>query len=187
MLRYLRTGDVDVVIGLVRQSASDGLVHQKLADTPYVVVGRNGHPLLDKSTVTLEELADYDWIVGTPGATRRIHFDKLFEGRRRPQARIATCSLPTVKLLLARSNRLTLLTSYELLVHEDDALAAVPFGPMTPVPSLGLTMREGWLPTRLQSDFIDLINKRIVGSLMPEKTLKRTLEPHPSRKATMLR
>ena len=185
MLRYLRTGDVDVVIGLVRQSASDGLVHQKLADTPYVVVGRNGHPLLDKSTVTLEELADYDWIVGTPGAARRVHFDKLFEGRRRPQARIATCSLPTVKLLLAQSNRLTLLTSYELLVHGDDALAAVPFGPMTPVPSLGLTMREGWLPTRLQSDFIDLINKRIVGSLMPEKTLRRTLEPHPSRKVML--
>jgi len=56
--------------------------------------------------VTLEDLADYDWIVGTPGATRRIHFDKLFEGTRRPQARIATCSLPTVRLLLARSNRL---------------------------------------------------------------------------------
>jgi LysR family transcriptional regulator, regulator for genes of the gallate degradation pathway len=181
MLRYLRTGDVDVVIGLVRQSASDGLVHQKLAETPYVVVGRNGHPLLDKSAVTLDDLADYDWIVGTPGATRRIHFDKLFEGRRRPQARIATCSLPTVKLLLTQSNRLTLLTSYELLVHGDEALAAVPFGPMTPVPSLGLTMREGWLPTRLQSDFIDLINKRIVGSLMPEKTLKRTLEPVPVR------
>jgi LysR family transcriptional regulator of gallate degradation len=187
MLKYLRTGDVDVVIGLVRESASDGLVHQKLADTPYVVVGRNGHPLLDKSTVTLEDLADYDWIVGTPGAARRLHFDKLFEGKRRPQARIATCSLPTVRLLLAQSNRLTLLTSYELLVHGDDALAAVPFGPMTPVPSLGLTMREGWLPTRLQSDFIDLINKRIVGSLMPEKALKRTLEPSPPRKVTMLR
>ena len=183
MLRYLRTGDVDVVIGLVRRSSSDGLVHQTLAETPYVVVARDGHPLVNKSNVTLEDLADYDWIVGTPGATRRIHFDKLFEGRRRPQARIATCSLPTVRLLLARSNRLTLLTSYELLIHGDDALTAVPFGPIAPVPSLGLTMRAGWLPTRLQSDFIDLINKRIVGSLMPDKVLKRaaaaTSPPHP--------
>jgi LysR family transcriptional regulator of gallate degradation len=182
MLRYLRTGDVDTVIGLIRRSSSDGLVHQALADTPYVVVARDGHPLVNKPNVTLEDLADYDWIVGTPGATRRIHFDKLFEGRRRPQARIATCSLPTVRLLLARSNRLTLLTSYELLIHGDDALTAVPFGPIAPVPSLGLTMRAGWLPTRLQSDFIDLINKRIVGSLMPDKVLKRaaveTSPPH---------
>ena len=43
-------------------------------------------------------------------------------------------------------------------------------------------MRAGWLPTRLQSDFIDLINKRIVGSLMPDNVLKRaaaaTIPPH---------
>ena len=185
MLRYLRTGDVDVVIGLLRQSASDGFVHQTLADTPYVVVAREDHPLVNKPDVTLEDLADYDWIVGTPGATRRIHFDKLFEGRRRPQARIATCSLPTVRLLLAQSDRLTLLTSYELLVYGDDALRAVPFGPITPVPSFGLTMREGWLPTKMQADFIDLINKRIVGSLMPEKVLKRVAAAaRPARKLT---
>jgi DNA-binding transcriptional LysR family regulator len=185
MLRYLRTGDVDVVIGLLRQNASDGFVQQILADTPYVVVAREDHPLVNKANVTLEDLADYDWIVGTPGATRRTHFDKLFEGRRRPQARIATCSLPTVRLLLAQSDRLTLLTSYELLVYGDDALRAVPFGPMTPVPSLGLTMREGWLPTKLQSDFIDLVNKRIVGSLMPEKALRRLEDAsRPPRKLT---
>jgi len=32
MLRYLRTGDVDVVIGLIRSSASEGLAHQALAE-----------------------------------------------------------------------------------------------------------------------------------------------------------
>src|SRR5882724_7178649 len=177
MLRYLRTGDVDVVIGLIRSSASEGLAHQALAETPYVVVARHGHPLVDRANVTLDDLADYDWIVGTPGAARRIHFDKMFEGCRRPQARIATCSLPTIRLLLAQSNRLTLLTSYELLTYEEDALTAVPFGPIAPVPSIGLTMRESWLPTRLQVDFIDLIHRRIVGSLMPSKALKQAGEP----------
>ena len=174
MLRYLRTGDVDVVIGLLRERCPEGLIHQALAQTPYVIVARHGHPLLAKSRVTLDDLADYDWIVGTPGAARRIHFDRLFEGRRRPQARIATCSLPTVRLLLAQSDRLTLLTSYELLTYEDDALTAIPFGPMAPVPSIGLTMREDWLPTALQSDFIELVHKSIVGSLMPEKRLQAT-------------
>jgi hypothetical protein len=71
------------------------------------------------------------------------------------------------------------------LVYGDDALRAVPFGPITPVPSLGLTMREGWLPTKLQSDFIELVNKRIVGSLMPEKALRRLAEAsRPPRKLT---
>ncbi len=175
MLRYLRTGDVDVVVGLLRDPGTDDLVHQALAETPYVVVARHGHPLVQKNRVTIDDLAEYDWIVGTPGATRRIRFDKLFAGRRPPQARIATCSLPTIRLLLTHGNRLTLLTSYEL-IYEEDALTAVPFGPIEPVPSIGLTMRQNWLPTQLQSNFIDLIQKRIVGSLMPTKALERSGE-----------
>jgi DNA-binding transcriptional LysR family regulator len=173
MLRYLRTGDVDVVIGLLREPVPDDLVHQALAETPYVVVARHGHPLNQKTQITLDDLAAYEWIIGTPGATRRIRFDKLFAGRRRPAARIATCSLPTIRLLLTQSDRLTLLTSYEL-IYEEDALTAVPFGPIEPVPTIGLTTRENWLPTQLQANFIDLIHSQIVGSLTLTKVLKRS-------------
>lgn len=172
MLRYLRTGDVDVVIGLLREPGSGDFVHQALAETPYVVVARHGHPLLQKERVTLDDLADYDWIIGTPGATRRNHFNELFTGHRRPQTRIATCSLPTIRLLLSQSDRLTLLTSYEL-IYEEDELTAVPFGQIGPVPSFGLTTRRDWLPTQLQGNFIDLIQKRIVGALTPMKSLQR--------------
>jgi len=173
MLRYLRTGDVDVVIGLLRDRVADDLVHQALAETPYVVVARHGHPLHQRTEITLDDLADYEWIIGTPGAARRIRFDKLFAGRRRPQARIATCSLPTVRLLLTQSDRLTLLTSYEL-IYEEDALTAVPFGPIEPVPCIGLMTRENWLPTQLQANFIDLIHRQVVGSLMPTMLLSRS-------------
>jgi DNA-binding transcriptional LysR family regulator len=175
MLRCLRTGDVDVVIGLLRDRVADDLVHQALAETPYVVVARHGHPLTQKTQVTLDDLADYEWIIGTPGAARRIRFDKLFAGRRTPQARIATCSLPTVRLLLSQSDRLTLLTSYEL-IYEEDTLTAVPFGPIEPVPFIGLMTRDNWLPTQLQANFIDLIHRQVVGSLMPTSVLKRTGE-----------
>jgi LysR family transcriptional regulator of gallate degradation len=171
MLRYLRAGDVDIVIGLLRDTHSTDLAHQALAETPYTVVARHGHPLLEKSQVTLDDLADYEWIVGTPGASRRIRFEKMFAGRRQPQARVSTCSLPTIRLLLTQSDRLTLMTTFEL-IYEEDALTAVPFGPIEPVPSIGLTVRDNWLPTQLQANFIDLIHKRIVGSLMPTQQLR---------------
>jgi DNA-binding transcriptional LysR family regulator len=170
MLNCLRVGEVDFVIGLLRESSPDGLKERILAPTPFVVVARPGHPLMEKRQVTLDELADYDWIIGTPGASRRERFDKLFADRRKPPARIATCSLPIVRQLLAQSDRLTLLTRYELLT-EDDMLAAVPYGPIEPVPSLGLTMRENWLPTRLQASFVELIEERIVGTLNWDKQL----------------
>jgi DNA-binding transcriptional LysR family regulator len=175
MLRYLRCGDVDFVIGLIRDPPPEDLVNQALAETPYVVVARYGHPLTEKRNVTLEDLAGYDWVIGTPGAHRRTRFDQLFAQRRRPPARIATCSLPTIRLLLAQSDRLTLLTSYELM-YEDDALAALQFGPIDPVPAIGLTMRENWLPTQLQKSFLDLIQKRIVGSLAMTQSLDRKLK-----------
>ena len=74
---------------------------------------------------------------------------------------------------MTQSDRLTLLTSYELM-YEEDALTAVPFGPLSPAPCIGLMTRENWLPTQLQASFIDLVNKQIVGSLMLKKVLKRS-------------
>jgi LysR family transcriptional regulator of gallate degradation len=164
VLRYLRNGDVDIVIGLLRDPEMEDLDHKGLADTPYVVVGRPGHPLIKKEQVALEDLADFDWIIGTPGAARRARFEKLFAGRRRPPARIETCSLPTIRLLLAQSDRLTLLTSYELMFEEGE-LAAIPYGPIEPAPCVGLTTRADWLPTELQASFVKLVQEKIAESL----------------------
>jgi DNA-binding transcriptional LysR family regulator len=174
MLRCLRCGDVDFVIGLIREPAPSDLVNETLAQTPYVVVARHGHPLAQKPHVNLDDLARYDWVIGTPGAHRRSRFDQVFEGRAKPLARIATCSLPTIRLLLAQSDRLTLLTSYEMM-YEDDELCALNYGPIEPVPAVGLTMRQNWLPTPLQQSFLALIQQKIVGSLALTKTLETKL------------
>ena len=172
MMRCLRMGDVDVVIGLVGDTNSDELVQIALAETPFLVVGRHGHPLSNKLSVTLDELAQYDWIIATPGARRRIRFEKLFADRRAPKARIETCSLPTVRLLLSRSDRLTILTSYELM-YEEDSLEAIPFQQIGPAPSMGLMMRNNCLPGQLLADFIHLVRQRIVGSLLPARELQQ--------------
>ena len=168
MMRYLRCGDVDAVIGLLKDTEADDLVQERLAETPYVVVARHGHPLLQKANVTLDDLAQYGWVIGTAEGSRRVGFDSLFEGHRRPPARIEACSLPTIRLLLAQSDRLTLLTSYELM-YEEDTLTSVPFGPIEPVPSIGLMTRENWLPTQRQASFIALVQKRIARFLSPDR------------------
>jgi DNA-binding transcriptional LysR family regulator len=170
MLKRLRAGNVDFVIGLVQETTAEDLSNEALAKTPYTVVARRGHRLLRQGKVTIEDLLQYDWVVGTPGASRRACFERLFAGGRGPQASIATCALPVIRHLLARSDRLTLMTSYELM-HEDDTLASVPFGPIDPAPAIGITMRANWLPTRLHLDFIDLLRKR-----MTETTVRPLLK-----------
>ncbi len=58
-------------------------------------------------------------------------------------------------------------------MYEDDALAALPYGPIEPVPSIGVTMRDNWLPTQLQMNFLRLMRKQMTASLMPIKELLR--------------
>jgi DNA-binding transcriptional LysR family regulator len=105
MLNCVRSGDVDFVIGLCKDPLPDDLISEPIAETPYVVACRYGHPLTRKAQVTLDDLDDYDWVVGTPGSNRRTRFDALFAGREAPPARIATCSIPTVRLLLTSRDR----------------------------------------------------------------------------------
>src|SRR5258708_39460878 len=72
MLRSLRGGDVDFVIGLLREPVPEDLIQEPLAEAPYVIAVRQGHPLFAKRKVTLDDLSAYDWVVATPGACRRL-------------------------------------------------------------------------------------------------------------------
>jgi LysR family transcriptional regulator of gallate degradation len=158
MLKSLRNGDIDFVVGLLPEDGADDLVSEAFAQTPYSVVGRRRHPLARKGQVSLEDMLAYDWVVGTLGSSRRACFDGMFETRRGPRASIATCALPVIRHLLAGSDRLTLMTTYEL-AHEE-MLTAIPFGPITPIPAIGVTTRAGWLPTSLHADFIEIVRQR---------------------------
>ena len=162
MLKRLRAGDVDFVIGLVQETLADDLTNEALGETPYNIVARRGHKLLRQGKVTIDDLLDQEWVVATEGSSRRACFERLFAAQK-PEVSIATCSLPVIRQLLARSDRLTLMTSYELL-HEDSTLAPLPFGPIDRPPSIGITMRADWLPTRIHLDFIELLRRNVAGN-----------------------
>ncbi len=170
MAKSLRQGDVDLVIGLLPEMDTDELASEALARTPYSVVVRRGHPLTNKGRVTLDDLVKCDWVVGETGSSRRRCFERMFGGRDEPQAQIATCSTPVIRQLLERSDRLTLMTTYELQ-YADGRLRALAFGPIMPVPSIGITMRANWLPTRLHTDFIELMRAHV--ATPPQQTLLR--------------
>ena len=161
MTKSLRDGDVDLVIGLLPDTEIDEVIGLPMAPTPYSVVVRRGHPLTRKGKIEREDLMTFDWVIGTNGSSRRACFERLFAGCKGPQAQIATCALTVLHHLLKRSDRLTLMTSYEL-EHGDDALRALPYKAIVPVPSLGIMMRRGWMPTKVHSDFVDIVRAQVV-------------------------
>ena len=160
MTKALRAGNVDFVIGLLPEDDATDLHCEPLVSTPYAIVGRRGHPLARAGKVTVEELMAHDWIIGTEGSSRRACFDRIFAGTRGPKTQVATCALPIIRHLLKDSDRLTLMTSYEVS-SEDENLRAIQFNPIEPIPSIGITTRSDWLPTRLQSEFVDMIRTHV--------------------------
>jgi LysR family transcriptional regulator of gallate degradation len=161
MLRSLRAGDVDFVLGLLPPNLGADLVSEPLARTPYEIAARRGHRLLDKGQVTMQDLLSCEWVVGSAGSSRQACFDHLFADRPAPNAPIKTSSLPIIRHLLERSDRLTIMTTYELL-HETETLAPVPFIALDPVPAIGIIMRAGWHPTELHTNLMDLARRRMV-------------------------
>ncbi len=159
ILKSLRAGNVDFVIGLLQEKLGPDFATQALMQTPYVIAVRRGHRLLYMRKVTVEDLRSYDWVVGLPGSSRRRCFDALFATSPPPRAPIVTSSWPVIRHLLERSDRLTIMTSYELK-HEMGALAEVPFGPLEPEPAIGITVRADWQPTQRHADFIGLFQRR---------------------------
>lgn len=160
MAKSLLAGNADLVIGLLQEHETPELVSEALAQTPYSVVVRRGHLLTQKGRITLADLAGGEWVIGTPGSHRRHCFDRLFSGVDSPPSQIATCTAPIIRQLLERSDRLTLMTTYELQ-YADGRLRALPFGPILPVPSIGIMMRANWMPTRLHTEFIAFLRAHV--------------------------
>ena len=167
MQRSLRCGEVDLVIGLLPELRDDALSCEPFARTPYSIVGRPHHPLLRKGCVTIDDLQGYDWVVGAQGSSRKACFDQLFPGHRKPRAPITTCAPSGLRNLVAGSDRLTLMTSYEI-DQESGGLAEIPFSAIDLVPTIGVTMRKNWLPTKMHRDFIEIVRRKTVtGTRVP--------------------
>lgn len=159
--QQLRIGASDILIGALR-SGSDlaGLRTEALFDDPYAIVGRPGHPLVARDTAaSLDDLAGREWVTQRPGTPIRAAFDALFEKcPAPPRASIETSSLVLTRAIILESDRLSMLSRRQIAIEEREGLLKcvpvagdVRLGTRT----IGITMRENWLPSGLQSRFLE--------------------------------
>lgn len=160
MISRLRGGKVDMVLGLIQEISGNDLGYEVLAETPYRIVTRAGHPLAKRAKVEIDDLVEWDWIIGTEGSNRRQYFEKLFEGRQSPSASIATSALAIIRRLLMCSDRIALITDYEL-TYEGTAFATLAIDPFDTSPAIGVTLRKNWRPTHALVDFIQLLKRNV--------------------------
>jgi LysR family transcriptional regulator, regulator for genes of the gallate degradation pathway len=170
----LRSGDIDVIFGALRELPSSGdLVEQRLIADPYVLVCRASHPLARRRNVAPSHLAQFDFVLPSQGLPRRAALDRMLtHWKLKPKARIETSCLSTILALLRGSDRISLLSRWHVDHAESADLHCINVAGASDGPRfVGLTLRTDWLPTPFQNEFLSII----------EDAAKRYAEPAPLR------
>ncbi|PYF81081.1 DNA-binding transcriptional LysR family regulator [Marinomonas alcarazii] len=163
LLHHLRQGDIDIILGALRHPApADDVVQEELWSPPLSVVARNGHPLMDKDTISAQDLAEYAWVVPAKGTPTRQAFEDIFHdaGVALPKRLVESSSQILIRELLIESDRLTLISAHQVEREINIKLLDVINFPLehTRRP-IGLCVRKSWLPTVTQSHFLSLLRE----------------------------
>lgn len=163
LLHGLRRGEIDVLIGALRDPLPIGDVQQKelFEDDLIAVVGPD-HPLLDHPAPDLDDLARLPWVLARPGTPSRQIFDGLFAGRPGPASIVETSSMILMRQLLRASGHAGFISRMQVTSEME-------LGLLRPLPvrlqgtrrPIGLTTRADWIPTPAQAALIDAIAEAV--------------------------
>ncbi|MBP1844094.1 DNA-binding transcriptional LysR family regulator [Rhizobium petrolearium] len=164
LLGALRRGEIDFLLGALREPAPIGDVEQRVLfyDTVVLVAG-NDHPLAGKSEIMVEELAAYPWVVGQSGTPIRRYFDGIFANAASgsPKSIVESGSLILMRELLDTSEHLGCTSRLQAEAEIARGLMrALPFDLSYTSRPIGVTLRKDWLPTAAQQTFLELLPTR---------------------------
>lgn len=148
LCELLREGKLDFV--LARPGATDSLLEARMiGDEPLSIAVRRGHPLLSLPEVRVEDLLNYDWIMGTDDTllTQTV-LARLAELRLPvPKRRIATSSFLFTLAVLNQTNAIA-----PLALPVVESFSGNPSMPFVAVPvKLGISVAPFSLVTRVES------------------------------------
>jgi DNA-binding transcriptional LysR family regulator len=161
LLKKLHSNSIDFIIGILKHPEyADDMCEEPLYSDDYCVVARKGHPLSACGHVSSRQLRQYPWILPPHGSPRRLAFEHIFVDGPPPKASIETFSLSTIRIMLAESDVLTVLSWSESLAEKRiGLLASLNFAVPGPGPVMGLTMRKDWQPDPIQATFLDALRR----------------------------
>lgn len=165
LMAGLRRGEMDFLVGALRQPAPIGdIVQEELFEDELVVVCGKHHPMLQNSNLQLDALTEFPWVVAPKGTPTRQQFDRIFDGKKTPAPKslVETGSMILMRELLRVSDHLGFIS--RLQIETDlklDAVLRLPIRIKDTARPIGLTMREGWYPTRAQREFLDDLRKAV--------------------------
>ncbi len=163
LLRSLREGDVDCLIGALRSPhPAEDVVQKGLFRDELSIVAHPNHPLASQSAVSLQDTLAYPW-VAPPKETPAGQY--LFETLRiqdldRSPVRVVSSSMAVLRGVLSEGNYVSIVSRHQIGVEARlGLLAPLNVALQGHVREIGLTYRKGWRPTATQEQFIDFLHK----------------------------
>lgn len=161
LLQRLRLGACDMIIGALRDDATDhDLLESRLFTDTLRVVARVGHPLAGRK-IRGQDLGRFPWILPRRDAPARRVFEALAKSHGLDSARlghIETGSLVVLRGVMLASDTLTLISpnqiSYEIEESLMEPLDIVLQGAER---EIGVTEQRNNMPGLLHSDFLEFV------------------------------
>jgi DNA-binding transcriptional LysR family regulator len=103
MVERLLDGHLDIVLGRILDTASVAQLNfEPITDEVHHIIVRPGHPLVQRASLQLAELAQQSWIVPPAGSILRDRLTALFlsEGLSPPTETVETLAIPLIVSLL---------------------------------------------------------------------------------------
>lgn len=158
LLRELRVGAIDIIVGGLREPRLTGSVQEtELFADPYVVAVRKGHRLARQKTVAARDLAGYDWVMPQRNVPRRSVIDAIFARLPvKPPLVVETSSLAMMLAMLVESDCITLLSRAQIReAYPGSEMVALELETPEASRAVGYTLRTDWLGTAVQQAFIE--------------------------------
>jgi LysR family transcriptional regulator of gallate degradation len=116
LLKGLRCGDIDVLVGALHPRMPSDVDQEHLFDDQLAVVARAGHPLAARRTVAIEDLQACEWVLPFRRARARnmVEAAMLAAGLAVPERALEAGSVALVRSLLLESDCLSVLLHFQI-------------------------------------------------------------------------
>ena len=159
LLSGLRRGEIDLILGALRDPAPIGDVTQEplFADNLAILAG-NHHPLIGAPAVRKEDLHRCGWVVPRRGTPAREQFENFFADLGPPASLVEAGSILLMRELLDRSELLGCISSTQARAETTRGLLTeLPVAARWAARPIGLTTRSTWEPTPAQAEFLAIL------------------------------
>ncbi|OMP91629.1 MULTISPECIES: LysR family transcriptional regulator [Raoultella] len=160
----MRAGNIDFIIGALRQDEDlPDLTSEALFEEDMCILLRNDHALL-RDPDPLSKLAQAQWVLPRSNAPARQLLDNAFVtlGLPMPQPCVETGDAAMVRGLLQHSDMLAAVSASQMRFETDNNLLTVlPVRLPDTTRSIGLTFREGSLPSPATQALLAFIHSQV--------------------------